>query len=264
MRYQSTCGLAPAQMTELIARAWQVHAGRPAADRYDFTLPFGKATVMVLLIARHNLPQQLAGDLFGIAQATVSRIWRYLLPLIGQVTALDRKHLADALARGTVLIDGTPIPTGNRAATGRTNYVAKHHKQALCVQVAAFRDGTLADVSRPVPGSRHDSRALDEVGWADQIATARAQRDWIAVIADTAYIKHTRLTPRKKPRGQKRRSKPDREHNRHISSLRAPVERTIAVLKQWKILATGYRGRLTELPTLIHMIVNLEFYRQAT
>ncbi|RPF20338.1 transposase family protein [Myceligenerans xiligouense] len=264
MRHHSTAGLTGAQTAELIARCWQVHTGRPDGDRYDFTLPFGRAVTMVLIIARHNLPQQLTGDLFGIAQATVSRIWRYLIPMIGQVTALDRKHLADALERGTVLIDGTPIPTGNRTGTGTTNYAAKHHKQALGVQVAAFRDGTLADVSTPVPGSRHDSRALDEVGWADQITAARAKRDWIAVIADTAYVKHTRLTPRKKARGQKRRSRADREHNRHIASLRAPVERTIGLLKHWKILATGYRGRLTELPTLIHIIVNLEFYRQAT
>jgi hypothetical protein len=32
----------------------------------------------------------------------------------------------------------------------------------------------------------------------------------------------------------------------------------------WKILSTGYRGRLTELPSVIHMVTNLEFYRQAT
>jgi hypothetical protein len=87
--------------------------------------------------------------------------------------------------------------------------------------------------------------------------------DWIAVIADTAYGKHTRLTPRRKRRDQRRRSKADRQHNRHIASLRAPVERTVALLKHWKILATGYRGHATELPSLIHIIVNLEFYRQA-
>ena len=34
---------------------------------------------MVLITARHNVPQQVAGDLFWIAQATVSRIWRYLI-----------------------------------------------------------------------------------------------------------------------------------------------------------------------------------------
>ncbi|GAA4853945.1 hypothetical protein GCM10023221_37240 [Luteimicrobium xylanilyticum] len=262
MRYHSTCGLTPAQTTELIARAWQVHTGRPRPERYEFELGFGRAVTMILIKVRHNLAQQLTGDLFGIAQPTVSRIWRYLMPIIGQVTAMDRRHLRDALERGTVLIDGTPIPTGNRAGTGTTNFNAKHRKQALGVQVAAFFDGTLADVSAPVPGSRHDSRALDEVGWAEQITAARTRRT-VAVLADTAYVKHTRLTPRRKTRGAPR-TDADREHNRHISSLRAPVERTIALLKQWKTLSAGYRGRLTELPSVIHMIVNLEFYRQAT
>ena len=45
--------------------------------------------------------------------------------------------------------------------------------------------------------------------------------------------------------------------------MRAPVEHAIAQLKQWKILSTGYRGRLSELPSVIHAITNLEFYRQA-
>ncbi|ACZ32428.1 transposase IS4 family protein (plasmid) [Xylanimonas cellulosilytica DSM 15894] len=262
MRYHSTCGLTPARTSELIARAFQVHTGRPAGQRYDFTLGFGTAVTMVLMKVRHNLPQQLTGDLFGISQPTVSRIWRYLLPILGQVTAMDRRHLAEALERGTVLIDGTPIPTGNRTGTGTTNFNAKHHKQALGIQVAAFRDGRLCDVSVPVRGSPHDSRALEEVGWAEQIAAARTGKV-IAALADTAYVKHTRLTPRRRVQGVQRTDE-DREWNRHISSLRAPVERTVAALKQWRTLSTGYRGRLTELPNVIHMITNLEFYRQAT
>lgn len=40
-------------------------------------MPFGTAVAMVLVIARHNL-----------SQPTVSRTWRYLLALIGQVTAM--------------------------------------------------------------------------------------------------------------------------------------------------------------------------------
>jgi RHS repeat-associated protein len=60
-----------------------------------------------------------------------------------------------------------------------------------------------------------------------------------------------------------RRSTVDKAWNRHIASLRAPVERAIALLKQWKILSADYRGRLTELPSIIHMITNLEFYRLA-
>jgi hypothetical protein len=46
-----------------------------------------------------------------------------------------------------------------------------------------------------------------------------------------------------------------------ISSLRSAIERCTAHLKNWKILATGYRGRLAELPTVIRIVTALEFYR---
>ncbi|WP_193096755.1 transposase family protein [Brevibacterium sp. FME17] len=263
MPYNATTGLAPAQCAEPISRMWQVQTARPPGERYDFTMPFAKAVTMVLIKARHNLAQQLTADLHGISQPTVSRIWRYLIPLIGQVTAMDRKHLVEALDRGVVLIDGAPIPTGNRTGTGTTNWNAKHRKQALGVQVAARLGGDLVAVSDPTRGSRHDSRALEEVGWAEQITAAREDNPLLAVFADTAYSKHTKLTPRRKKKGVER-TEEDRDWNRKISSMRAAVERAIAHLKQWKILSTGYRGRLAELPSVIHMITNLEFYRQAT
>lgn len=262
MRYHSTVGLNPAQTSELIARAWQVHDGRPPAERANFTMPFGRAVVMVLIMARHNLRQPMTADLYETSQPTVSRIWRYLIALLGQVTALDRKHLVEALKIGVVLIDGTPIPTGNRAGTGTTNFNGKHRKQALNIQVAARLGGALVAVSVPVRGSRHDSRALEEVGWAEQISTARAGNELLAVFADSAYVKHTKLAPRPKKKDVPR-TEADREWNRKIASMRAPVERTIALLKQWKILSTGYRGRLSELPSVIHAITNLEFYRQS-
>lgn len=263
MRYQSTCGLTPAQTTELIARAWEVHQGRPCGERYDFTLPFGTAVVMILILVRHNLAQQVTGDLHGVSQATVSRVYRYLLPILGVVTMMDRIRLADALAAGVVLVDGTPVPTGNRTATGKANFNAKHRKQALNVQVAAWPDGTLADVSRPVPGRRHDSAALDLVGWGYQIRAATDADPRLAVFGDSAYGAHTDWTPLKKLKDVERTPE-DVAFNRAIASFRAPVERAIGLLKQWKILATGYRGRLTELPTVIHVIANLEFYRLAS
>ena len=143
MRYYSTCGLTPAQTTELIARCWQLHTGRPRRQRYDFRMPFGTAVTMVLVMARHNVTQQLAADLYGLSQPTVSRLWRYLLAMLGQVTCLERTDLASALQRGAVLIDGTPVPTGNRAGTGTTNFNVKHHKQALGIQVATRLGGAL-------------------------------------------------------------------------------------------------------------------------
>jgi hypothetical protein len=240
-----------------------VHEGRPPAKKYNFQMPFERAVVMVLVIMRHNLAQQVTGDLFGISQPTVSRIWRYLYPIIGEVTGVNRKDLAQALAQGIVIIDGTPIPTGNRAGTGTTNWNTKHHKQAYNIQVAAGIDGTLSAVSAPVQGSRHDSRALEEVGWAAQIAEARKANPLLCVLLDSAYVKHSDLAVRRKPAG-KERSQEDKAFNKAISHWRVAVERTNAHIKQWKTLATGYRGPLKELPAVIETITNLEFYRQAT
>ncbi|MEU8837372.1 transposase family protein [Streptomyces sp900116325] len=50
-------------------------------------------------------------------------------------------------------------------------------------------------------------------------------------------------------------------NNRRISSTRSTVERRIALLKNWKMLANGYRARLAELSTVIPIIKALEFYR---
>lgn len=64
---------------------------------------------------------------------------------------MDRTYLAHALVCGVVLVDDTSIPTGNRAATRKGNFNGKHRMQTLNVQVAAWPDGTLVDVSAPVP-----------------------------------------------------------------------------------------------------------------
>ena len=262
-RYHSTCGLRPDQLDELTTRLQQAHHEAPFTHKYNFTMAFAQAVIMVLIMIRHNLTQQLVADLYGIAQPTVCRIWRYLYPMIGQVTAMNRQELAQALERGIVIVDGTPIPTGNRVKTGKDNWNHKHHKQALGIQVATYLDGKLAAVSKPVKGSRHDSKALEDVGWAQQIAAAQAADPLFAALADSAYIVHTDLAVRrKKPRQP--RSEQDKVFNQVISHYRAAVERGIAHLKQWKILATGYRGPLDELPTMIQVVTNLEFFRQNT
>ncbi|MBW3086921.1 hypothetical protein KEM60_03150 [Austwickia sp. TVS 96-490-7B] len=44
-------------------------------------------------------------------------------------------------------------------------------------------------------------------------------------------------------------------------SIRSRVERAIGHLKQWKILATGYRGRLAELPDIFATTTRIELCR---
>jgi len=69
------------------------------------------------------------------------------------------------------------------------------------------------------------------------------------------------LGPAPSPRKGRELSDDRKATNKTISGLRSAVERCIAHLKNWKILATGYRGRLAELPNVIRIITKLEFYR---
>ena len=47
----------------------------------------------------------------------------------------------------------------------------------------------------------------------------------------------------------------------HLSSIRSAVERRIAHLKNWKILAAGYRRPLRKLAICLAAAPALEFYR---
>jgi DDE superfamily endonuclease len=99
----------------------------------------------------------------------------------------------------------------------------------------------------------HDRKAFTECGWEDLLAET-------PTIADPAYQGTQAITPRKKPQGGEL-STNDKANNKAISSLRSAVERCIAHVKNWKMLSTGYRGRLAELPNVIRIITSLEFYR---
>jgi hypothetical protein len=55
-----------------------------------------------------------------------------------------------------------------------------------------------------------------------------------------------------------------RDYNKAIASLRACVERVIAHMKNWKILATGYRRLLENFEVTLTAVVALEIYRTST
>jgi DDE superfamily endonuclease len=98
-----------------------------------------------------------------------------------------------------------------------------------------------------------DRKAFAECGWEHLMST-------ISVIADPSYRGIDAITPMKKPKGGEL-SVGNKGNNRKISSIRSAVERCIAHVKKWKIVATGYRGRLTEISNVIRVITSLEFYR---
>jgi hypothetical protein len=159
---------------------------------------------------------------------------------------------AEAIRSGIVLVDGTDVPTGNRAGH-EANYSGKRHRAGRNIQVASDTEGHLLAISTPLCGSMHDRKAFAESGWENLLAD-------VPIIADPAYQGTQAITPRKKPKGGEL-SDGDKENNKAISSIRSTVERCISHVKNWKILSSGYRGRLAELPGIIRIITSLESYR---
>jgi len=251
LRYQSTTGLSADQIGELVARVWQIIQCREERV-YPRVVGLYRAVVITLVYVRQNLSQTAVGDMFGVSQPTVSRIYRGILPLIGEALCFHVPNLAEAIRGRIVLVDGTDAPTGNRAGH-QDNHSGKRHRSGLNLQVASDLDGGLLGISEPQPGAMHDRKAFAECGWEDILADT-------PIIADLAYQGTSATTPRRKPRGGEL-SQGDKANNKTISSLRSAVERCISHVKNWKILATGYRGRLSELPAIIRIITALEFYR---
>ena len=257
MRYQSTTGLRAEDVDELVARIWDVAQSRNMCFA-GHKIGFYRQVVATLTLLGNNTAQMLMADMMLVSQPTISRIYRRMLPLLETVLAFAGITLEQAVAqRHLLLVDGTYIPTGNRPSSGqeRANFSGKHRCQRLSVQVACTEHGELVAVSDPVPGSRHDSKALELCGWSRILNQQNAE--WIA---DSAYIATTALTPIKKTPGRDRLDW-ERAYNRAIASRRAHVEHCIAHLKDWKMLATGYRGRLQELPRIIAIIARLELHR---
>ncbi|MFD5110434.1 transposase family protein, partial [Streptomyces cinereoruber] len=140
------------------------------------------------------------------------------------------------------------------ASEGTTMFSGKHRDTGFNLQIAATLAGDLLAVSGPVPGSRHDMHAWRRSSFPEAFAERES-------MADLGYVGSGLLTPRRKPLGQER-STGDKVANRSINTLRAAVERAIAHLKDWKILATRYRGPLARFALVAKTVTALTFYRK--
>ncbi|SYZ34650.1 Harbinger transposase-derived nuclease domain, partial [Propionibacterium australiense] len=115
--------------------------------------------------------------------------------------------------------------------------------------------GRLAWVSDPTPGATHDTKALRLTGLLEHFPNTPP-------VADKGYTGLGMITPERKPvHGELTENQ--KQYNRTINKLRAPVERAIANLKTWRILHTGYRRPIHTFPQTITTVIALEFYKNS-
>ena len=209
---------------------------------------------ITLMLLRPNLTEQAVADMWDVSQPQACVIKTFIEELISMALWFIGITLSEAATTRPLIVDGTFVPTDNRKATDRANCSGKRDCQCLSIQVACDLQGRLIATSRPVPGSRHDDAALNLTGW-DQILV---EATWTA---GSAYCATNASTPMKKPPG-KELTPGQKECNKSLSHLRSGAEHANATLKQWKILSTGHRRRLRELPLPIALITKLELFRQ--
>jgi hypothetical protein len=249
-------GLAYEQVLELEVRVedylgrWHPERGRRREmELFD-------AVLATLFYYRHNCSQEVTGAVFGVSQSTISRIVNVLEEPIAAVLDCEVPELVEVITGRVIIPDGTLIPTRNRAGHPDL-YSGKRHRSGAAVQILSDTQGQLRHVGEPIAGSTHDVRAFRETGLAAVLAEHMNNN---LVIADLGYRGEPVVTPvRKPPQGQL--SPAQIEANKHLSGIRSAVERCIAHLKNWKILATGYRRPLRKLAFCLAAVTALEFYR---
>ncbi|WP_432876668.1 helix-turn-helix domain-containing protein [Kribbella sp. CA-245084] len=135
MRYHSALGLGRDEITELVGRVFQVIEGEGRAFGRPLALGLFRQVVLVLMHFRQNVRQTMLADLYGISQSTVSRIYRSIMPLLGQVLCLHESEPSSVFANREVLVDGpwcqpetartvnttTPATTGVRSPNAAGN-----------------------------------------------------------------------------------------------------------------------------------------------
>jgi hypothetical protein len=165
----------------------------------------------------------------------------------------------------SALVDGFVAPIGDRRHNTYSSgmYSGKRHRCGFNVQVVACWRGRVILTGDPMPGAMHDARAWRESGLAQRFAGRLHADGGPGGIADTGYIGTGLLVP-------ERRTGPEplgvhaRDFNKMIASNRACVERAIAHLKNWRILAYGYRRLTTNFAATLDAVTKLEIYRTST
>ncbi len=210
--------------------------------------------MVALLYKRQNMTEEVIAHFFGVSQGTVSGILTELTPLIAQATEEFRPDAAEAkqVTRGRLaLVDGTLWPCWSWAAA-REMWAGKYKTTGHGSLIISDESGNVIFVSEPAPGCDHDMKKL-EAEVKDILDLAGS------VIADKGFQGSGYVTPDKKPQDRELYVT-EHEYNNQVSSIRAPIERSVAHLKTWKILFTDYRRPLSTFLDSFRAAIGLYFF----
>ena len=229
-----TTGFTKGQIIELCARVRQldIDSEKPA---WPLILGLYRSVVVTITYLRRNRVQTELAETYGVSQPTISRAITALTPLLNEATKEYVPVAEDLNPRTQYIVDGTLLPCWSWAGH-RELYSGKHKTTGLNVQVACDLKGTLAWISDPIDGSRHDTFALRESGVLDTMPPNL----WIG---DKGYVGNDMITPIKKP-AHRDLLESEKDYNTEINKVRYVIEQVIGNFKTWRILHTDYRRPL--------------------
>jgi len=245
LRHHRTLGLDAGQLDELERRIealmpgpWNRGTGRPRS------LSLREAIMVALLYKRQNMTEEVIADLLGVSQGTVSGILTELTPLIARATEEFRPGAEEAkqVTRGRLaLVDGTLWPCWSWAGA-RELWAGKYKTTGHGSLIISDESGNAIFVSEPAPGCDHDMKKLE--GDVKDILDLAG-----SVIADKGFQGSGYVTPDKKPQDRELYAS-EHEYNNQVSSIRAPIERSVAHLRPGKFSSpiTGGRSERSSTP----------------
>ncbi|MGH1979259.1 transposase family protein [Rothia sp. L_38] len=250
MLHQRTTGLTATQFATLLtALNNQLTWVKPAEKPRRLTL--AQALKITLISYRHNLTQEALAHLFDVSQPTISRTISTIEKALEKILSPLVPTLEGNLkAPGSLVIDGTLIPTWNWRSQGKRNFSGKYKRAGFNHQVICTLDGRLLAITDPLPGARHDAHAFRAHGLDEFLDSS--------TLADKGYVGLGLATPAKRKPGVKL-TKEQKRNNRVLNRLRSVVERVIAQVKTWRVLHSGFRRPLSLYQRVFSVVRGLLF-----
>ncbi|MFD3947912.1 transposase family protein [Streptomyces sp. NPDC058579] len=190
--------------------------------------PYDRARCALVYLRKHDTFEHLAAG-FGIGVATACRYVNDTIEGLAAFAPSLTEALTSHHADSYLLLDGTVAETDRVATAG--HFSGKVRREGVNLQVITADEGKLLWLSLTLPGGTHDVRAAREHGIIETCAALD-----LDVLADKGYqgAGGTVITPIKRRPDTELPDKHKKSNMVH-ASLRAPVERTISRIKQWRI-----------------------------